>query len=92
MKKNNSTMRLKFLGILLSQLFILALSAQKPDTFQFLTIHDVFENINNSKDFNNIINPINNITTFLICLLFILKFFSIIIYSLFYFFINCCIY
>ena len=46
MKKNNSTMRLKFLGILLSQLFILALSAQKTDTFQFLTIHDVLENIN----------------------------------------------
>jgi hypothetical protein len=46
MIKNNSTMRLKFLGILLSQLFILALSAQKTDTFQFLTIHDVLENIN----------------------------------------------
>ena len=39
-------MRLKFFGILVSQLFILSLSAQKIDTFYYLTIHDVLDNIN----------------------------------------------
>ena len=39
-------MRLKFFGILVSQLFMLSLSAQKIDTFYYLTIHDVLDNIN----------------------------------------------
>jgi len=46
MKKNNSTMRLKLLGILLFQFTILSLSAQKLDTVQYLTIFDVLDNVN----------------------------------------------
>ncbi len=46
MRKNSFFARFVFFGILLSQLFVHSLSAQTLDTFQYLTISDVLDNVN----------------------------------------------
>ncbi len=46
MKKNRLFKSLNLLGILLTQFIFISLSAQKLDTFQYITIHDVLDNIN----------------------------------------------